>query len=486
MDYRSSSLARFPLGVTDYPRPTPLPLPHPTGRQLRRRALQTFRVTARHFRRLAARRLLHRPVSEHAFARPLRRTFEELGGTFVKFGQLIASAPGIFGDPVSREFRSCLDTGPPVSLAEVRAAIEATLGRPLEDAFASFEETPIGRASIAVVHRVRLHDGRLAAVKVLRPGIELSVATDLRLMEPLLDFLSRQVGVAAAGQLVRALDGFRQQVSEELDLRNEARAMTHYRELLRRVDLPLVVVPEPYPELSGPRVLTMEFLDGVPIDDLPRIAELGIDPRPLIEQSVRGWFLTTIRWGVFHGDVHAGNLLLLRDGRIAAIDWGIMGQLDPDTHRFFRRVLQAALGDQTAWDEVAARLVQVYGPAIRDGLGLDDSELAGFIRGVMEPMLTRPFGEASLATFLAAMQGQVAKAQGQAIHARSWRARLGRLREQRRLHRDVAGAIGSEFDRGTFLLGKQLAYFERYGKMFLSDVSLLADRKFFEALLAET
>jgi len=101
---------------------------------------------------------------------------------------------------------------------------------------------------------------------------------------------------------------------------------------------------------------------------------------------------------------------------------------------------------------VAARLVRVYGPAIREGLGLDDAELAGFIRGVMEPMLTRPFGEASLATFLAAMQGQVAKAQGQAIHARSWRARFRRLREQRRLHRDVAGAIGSEFDRGTFLL----------------------------------
>src|SRR5262245_65532822 len=86
-------------------------------------------------------------------------------------------------------------------------------------------------------------------------------------------------------------------------------------------------------------------------------------------------------------------------------------QLDPDTHRFFRRGLQAVLGDQTAWDEVGARLVQVYRPAIREGLGLDDSELAGFIRGVMEPMLTRPFGEASLATFLAAMQGQVAKAQ---------------------------------------------------------------------------
>ncbi|TMA50740.1 MAG: AarF/ABC1/UbiB kinase family protein [Deltaproteobacteria bacterium] len=227
--------SRAPAGrVTDCPRPTPRSLPRPTGRQLRRRALQTVRVAARHFRRLAARRLLRRPAPDDAFARPLRRTFEELGGTFVKFGQLVASAPGIFGDLVSREFRSCLDTGPAVPLAEVRAAIEGTTGRRLEDTFATFEETPIGRASIAVVHRARLHDGRLVAVKVLRPAIELSVATDLRLMKPLLDFLSRQVGVAAAGQLVRALDGFRQQVAEELDLRNEARAMVHYRELLQR------------------------------------------------------------------------------------------------------------------------------------------------------------------------------------------------------------------------------------------------------------
>jgi len=313
------------------------------------------------------------------------------------------------------------------------------------------------------------------------------VATDLRLMEPLLDFLSRQVGVAEAGQLVRMMDGFRQQVAEELDLRNEARAMAHYRDLLRRVDLPLVVVPEPYPALSGPRVLAMEFLDGIPIDDLARIAELGVDPRPLVEQTVRGWFITAIRYGIFHGDVHAGNLMLLRDGRIAALDWGIVGQLDPDTHRFFRRTIEAALGDEAAWDEIAARLLQVYGPALH-GLGLDEAAMARFVRGVMEPMLTRPFGEVSLATFLAAIQGQVAKAEGQAVTRPSWRDRLRRLREQRRLHRGVAehGAIGSDFDRGTFLLGKQLMYFERYGKMFLSDVSLLSDRAFFAALLADS
>src|SRR5207245_6504649 len=133
----------------------------------------------------------------------------------------------------------------------------------------------------------------------------------------------------------------------------------------------------------------MEFLDGVPIDDLAGIAELGVDPRPLVEQTVRGWFLTAIRYGVFHGDVHAGNLMLLRDGRIAALDWGIVGQLDPDTHRFFGRIIEAALGDESARDEVAARLRQGYRPAL-GALGLDAAGIAPFVRGVVGPGVPPP------------------------------------------------------------------------------------------------
>jgi hypothetical protein len=131
------------------------------------------------------------------------------------------------------------------------------------------------------------------------------------------------------------------------------------------------------------------------------------------------------------------------------------------------------------------QLQRAYGPALRDQLGLGDAELAAFVRSVMEPLLTRPFGEASLATLLGAIQGQVAATDGSA--RRGWRARLRHLREQRKLHAGVFahGAVGSSFDRGTFLLGKQLMYFERYGKMFMADSSLLADRDFLARLLAE-
>ena len=449
----------------------PLPLPEPDRRALRHRAVATVRSAVRHLSGVVVRRVLRRPRPGQAVARSLRLTFETLGATYVKLGQLVASSPGVFGDAVANEFRSCLDTGPLVPFPHVRAAVERTLGCRLAEIFARFDEAPVGCASLAVVHRAALHDGRLVAVKVLRPEVARVVAADLRLMGPLFAFLSLRVGVPEAGQLVRLVDGFREQVAEELDLRNEARTMAFFRRRLGELGLAMVAVPEPLPALSGRDVLTMEYLDGVTIDDLPRVAALGLDPRPLMEQVVRAWIEIAVRDGTFHGDVHAGNMLLLRDGRLGVLDWGIVGRLDADTHRFFRRTLEAALGDETAWADIAAQLQRAYGPALREQLGLGDAELESFVRGVMEPLLTRPFGEVSLATLLTAIQGRVPEAGGAARP--SWRARLRHLRAQRRLH------------AGVFLLAKQLMYFERYGKMFMADASLLSDRAFLSALLAQ-
>jgi hypothetical protein len=218
-----------------------------------------------------------------------------------------------------------------------------------------------------------------------------------------------------------------------------------------------------------------------------RIGELGLDPRPLIEQLMRGWFITTLRDGTFHADVHAGNLLLLRDGRVGVVDWGIVGRLDARTHRFFRRMIEGALGDESAWHDVAVELLQAYGPALRDDLGFSEASLAEFARAVIAPTLVDPIGTVKLGSFLAAMQGKIAEAQGHPVARHGWRDTMARLRRQRALHVGVEeyGGRGTSFDRGTFLLTKQLVYFERYGKMFIGERSLLADRAFIEGLLAE-
>jgi predicted unusual protein kinase regulating ubiquinone biosynthesis (AarF/ABC1/UbiB family) len=473
----------------DVPRIYPRRLPEPSTGELFRRGATITKVVGTHFAPTALRQL--RTIRQGALpaaqlARPLRKSFEDLGGTFMKFGQIIASSPGMFGDEVADEFRACLDTGPPVPFAEVRQRVEEDLGRPLKDVFADFEHEPIGTASIAVVHRARLHDGTVVAVKVLRPDIEHVVATDLDLMQPLMEILVRQTGDQMAGSTLQLLDGFRVQIGEEMDLRNEARSLTHFRRLQGEFDLKLMSVPEPYPELSGRNVLTMEFFDGVPIDDLAQVAAMGFDPVPLVQEVMRAFFLTTVRWGAFHGDVHAGNMMLLRDGRIGVIDWGIVGRLDQSTHRFFISLLSAAMGEEAAWTDVTRHIIDTYGPAIGIAVGMTDEELTGFIRSLMEPALTRPFGEVSLASIMQTIQLEVAKAQGIEAHTRSLGAIIHRLRSQRRIRRmaDEAGGLMSEFDRGTFLLAKQLMYFERYGRMFVAEIPILNDRAFIGQLLA--
>jgi predicted unusual protein kinase regulating ubiquinone biosynthesis (AarF/ABC1/UbiB family) len=470
----------------DMPRVHPLDLPDVSRRDLLRRARQIGTVTTRHFTPLAVRSALTRRIAPDAYARPLRRTFEELGATFMKFGQLVGSSPGVFGDEVAAEFRSCLDTGPAVPFEEVRSIVEYDLGMSLEDAFWSFSESPIGTASISVVHKATTIDGRRVAVKVLRPGIEHRVATDLDLFQPTLELVARQTGEYAAGQLLALFQGFREQIGEELDLRNEARAMDHNRALLAQVDLPRVTVPEVIGELSGPRVLTMEFLDGVPVDDLTTVARYGYDPAPVVQEVMKAFLLTAIRWGTFHGDVHAGNLLLLPDGRVGVIDWGIVGRLDTGTHQFFRRLIEAALGDEAAWPALARHTRRVYGPVLEQQLGMDDDQLEAFMRATLGPVLTQPFGQVSLADLLSAPQQKVAEAKGLEAERLSIGAIYRRFREQRRVRAaaEAHGVYDSDFDRGIFLLSKQLMYFERYGRIFLRDVGIFDDEEFFRTALA--
>jgi predicted unusual protein kinase regulating ubiquinone biosynthesis (AarF/ABC1/UbiB family) len=472
----------------DVPQIYPRRLPEPSAGALFRRGATIAKVVGTHFAPVALRQI--RTIRQGALpgvqlARPLRKSFEDLGGTFMKFGQIIASSPGMFGDDVADEFRDCLDTGPAVPFLDVRQRVEEDLGRPLKDVFADFECEPIGTASIAVVHRARLHDGRVVAVKVLRPGIEQVVATDLDLLQPLMEILVRLTGDQLAGSTLQILDGFRVQIGEEMDLRNEARSLVHFRRLQNEFDLTLLAVPEPYPDLSGRNVLTMEFFDGVPIDDLAQVAALGFDPTPLVQEVMRAFFLTTVRWGAFHGDVHAGNMMMLRDGRIGVIDWGIVGRLDPLTHRFFLSLLSAAMGNSEAWTDVTGYITSAYGPAIGEAVGLSGDDLTKFVRTIFESALTRPFGEVSLAGLMQTIQLQVATAQGIEAHTRTVRAILHRLRSQRRIRRmaDESGGLMSDFDRGTFLLAKQLMYFERYGRLFVSELPILNDRAFIGQLL---
>src|SRR5439155_4124353 len=143
------------------------------------------------------------------------------------------------------------------------------------------------------------------------------------------------------------------------------RALAWFRDAVATMGLHLVRVPEVVPALSGRRVLTMEFLDGHAIDDLERLVVGTHDLRPAVIQTLQAWFAATLAHGVFHGDIHAGNLLVLEDGSIGVVDWGIVGRLDADTHRFFRRLIEGSLGNEEAWLDVRSHLLSVYGNGIQ-------------------------------------------------------------------------------------------------------------------------
>lgn len=415
--------------------------------------------------------------------RGIRLAFEELGATYVKFGQLVASAPAIIPEALTEEFRSTLDSGPPIPYRLVRRIIERDLGAPVEELFASFEPEPFAAASIATVHRATLRDGRPVAVKIVRPGVASIVAVDLDLMEPIARKLALQ-GSEGAYQGVSYLIGLRKQVAEELDLRNEARTMEYFRGLFATFELTRLAIPEVIDTHSSRRVLTMEYMDGVPIDDLSGAKEWGVEPAPLVNDLLRAWVLTAIRAGVFHADIHAGNLLLMRDGRLAMLDWGVIARLDPETRLFFRALVRATLGEEKAWDDIVAHTKKTQAPLI-EALGYTDEQVMEISKAYMEPVLTRPLKDVSMAAMFMSPERVLEVNHGIAAPQRTLRQRW----EQNRL---VAAAHRRSFEddvqsqasqRANFLSAKQLLYLERYGRMYMPEERLLGDPEFLRAAL---
>ncbi len=474
-------------------------LPRPRRGDVRRRLAQAVRATTTHLTPLAVRAARKDAITDQLAAHALRKVFEDMGGSFTKFGQLLASSPSLFGEEVAGEFRGLLDAVPPEPWHRIRDTIEDELGWPLDTLFAEFDHEPLAAASLAQVHRAVLPNGDVVAVKVLRPGIEDRMAVDLAVMTPLFGVLGREVAVGIFGELPSLVAGLAEQLSEEVDLRNEARTMVFFEHIRAVLGLDNMVVPQPIEGYRGKRVLAMTFIEGVAIDDVARLGDLGIDPAPLIQDTVKAWFASTICTGAFHGDIHAGNLLVTPDERLAVLDWGIVGRLDPDTQRFFRRTVEGAMGDESAWADVFAHMKAIYGPGLQEQLGLTDEQAAALVRMQIEPIFSRPFGEIRLTDLLATTESLAQKAKeaepagggtdpaGPAPARRGPRGAVDLWRSERRRRRDLleSGAHETSFDRGMFLLGKQLVYFDRYGKLFLPDVPILWEREAFERLLAE-
>ena len=292
----------------------------------------------------------------------------ELGGLYIKVCQVMGARADVFPPVFVRELSRFHDRVPPRPLAELAPALERGWGRPLDAVFARFEATPLAAASLAQVHRAELGDGSLAAVKIQYPEARRLFATDLGNVRRGARWAAR---LFPRFPLRGAVEEVAQQIALELDFEREAESLERIAAAFK--DDPDVRVPRLYADLCGPRVLVMEWLDGTPIYELDRLRAEGVDLRGLADRLARIYRRMIFEHGFFHGDPHPGNLLVLRDGRIGLLDFGLAKSLPPGFGASLARMFAAAASGDPAGAVVHARAL---------GFDLSGADPDIFVRGL--------------------------------------------------------------------------------------------------------
>ena len=381
----------------------------------------------------------------------LRNVLEDLGPVFIKLGQLLSTRRDLLPDDITDGLARLQDQVQPFASSEARKIIEASLGKSIDEVFASFEDTALASASIAQVHAATLLDGREVVVKVVRPDIRPRIQRDLALARRLAVLAERWSPEARRFHPIELVEDYERVILDELDMQREAASMSQVRRNFEG-DARLHV-PEVLWQHSGERVLVMERIQGVPIGQVQRLKDLGCNMQLLAERGVEIFFTQVFRDNFFHADMHPGNIFVdVKDPqhpRYVAVDFGIMGSLtDADQlylaqnllaffNRDYRKVARLHL--ESGWVPADARL----------------DELEAAFRGVSEPIFERPFGEISFATLL-----------------------LKLFRTGRR--------FGMEVQPQLVLLQKTLLYVEGLGKQLYPDLDLWTTAKpFLEGWLKE-
>ena len=318
--------------------------------------------------------------------------FQAIGPAAIKLGQTLATRPDLVGDVAAHDLLRLQDALPPVPFPIIRAAMEASFGRPLDDLYASIEEAPVGAASIAQVHRAVTTEGRTVAVKVLRPGVEEDFLRDLDTYQWAAAQLESIGGEAMRLRPRLTIETFKRWTTRELNLRREAASASELAEnMMAESDF---VVPAIDWQRSTGKVMTLEWVDGIKLSNRVALLAAGHDPVRLAQTLVRAFLRQAIADGFFHADMHQGNLFALPGDRIAAIDFGIMGRIDRRARVWLAEILYGLItGNYKRVAEI--HFEAGYVPAYHDV-----NEFATALRAVGEPMRGLPVKDMSIGTML--------------------------------------------------------------------------------------
>lgn len=295
-------------------------------------------------------RLNHLSMSQR-----LRMSFEELGPAFVKLGQLLATRPDLIPSEYCREFSRLHNQVKTLPFAEIEPVLENHFGKPVAEVFQSFDREPLAAASIAQVYRAVLKDGDEVVVKVQRPGISKVIRDDLNVLYVLADLLSHYIPEARLYNPEGIVNEFAKSLALETNFIVEANNVRRFAENF--ADQPNIKIPRVYRKFSGQRVLVMEKLKGTPLSDQKALSQEGIDPEQVMKTGLRCYLKMVFKDGLFHGDLHAGNMFVLPNNEIGLIDFGAVGRLNRKTQVSIANMLMALASED--YDRLAYEYVDL-------------------------------------------------------------------------------------------------------------------------------
>lgn len=377
----------------------------------------------------------------------LRQTFEQLGATYIKLGQFIASAPSLFPREYVLAFQGCLDSVPALPYAQIEKTLREEFDVPLDTIFAHINPQPMACASIAQVHAATLVGGEDVVIKVQKPGVATVLSTDFNVLYAAARVLEKLVPGAHRASLGDIVGDVQATMLKECDFLAEAANIETFRDYLRDSGNESAVAPRVYHAATTRRVLTMERLYGVPFTDLESIRRYSPQPEWTLINALNTWMQSLVQCQFFHADVHAGNLMVLEDGRVGFIDFGIVGRIRPATWQALIDFMQARA--RSDYRQMAQCMVII---GVTDE-ALDVNALARDLRNLVESaqhMIEGPLDE----------DLDVDQAE---------RFMLSIV--------DLGRKHGVKFPKEFALLLKQLLYFDRYIQLMAPDLSPFDDQR---------
>jgi aarF domain-containing kinase len=402
-----------------------------------------------------------RPTPVFSVPKAVRTLFEKLGATYIKLGQFIASSPTIFPKEYVLEFQKCLDKTDPVEWRVIKRVIEKELG-PITNTFSYVDAKPLASASIAQVHAAKLKTGEDVVIKVQKPGIDASLKADLSFVyvaSRVLEFLQPDWERTSLSGIVGDI---RSSMLEELDFQKEATNTEEFGRFLAQNNLlNLATCPKVYRKYTTKKVFTMERLHGISMLDEETISKVTKDPemgQQAIISALNIWTTSVMKMPWFHADVHAGNLLLLNDGRIGFIDFGIVGRVSPKTFKAVNELSTAlTLGDYRGMAQALCNMGATDEKVDIDKFGRDIEVVLNRMMNVQPDITIRELQDGTVSGSLDFDESEITNLLLELV--------------------EITEDNGLKLPREFGLLVKQSLYFDRYLKILAPELDVMNDSR---------